>query len=1391
MKNQLNVSTFSSIGNKGLALAAILGILPNTTHAQSGLAAIIPLELSLSAYAAIGTLLVVAVIMFLLFKRRFRIATKELNDLSNELATTRARLTDTSHELEQSKQDHKATNERYSNILFDANVGMFQMDLAGKCTYINTALQQMSGLYPKKALKEGLESAIHPEDREAFKSAWEAFVSTKNPFDLEFRFLGTKGREVHVACQANKILNAKKDVDSYIGWVTDISAQHETHLVQQAETARFEHFFSETIEGFYKLAPETPIALVNDSARMAELIMDSMTLGDCNNTFAAMYGTKPNELLGKAINELKDGCGPFRNNQSIQSFIESGYNSIDVESVRQDSNGNRINLMNGVVGIIEDNKLVGIWGTQRNISHQKREQAEQASQITFLRRILDALPADVHVKDTRCRYLYASKKLADRTGIPQEEWIGKTIFEVMPGTPRDHDQVAIDTMKSGKLNRTERPFEAKNKNGWMETIQIPLVSDEELVEGVIGISLDISERKKKEEEKRNYRGQIEQQLKHTKGELAQSRIDYGKTATTLSETIQKLKVAEAERTNREHEFRQHLAERKQAEESLRRSEQGLLARQQQLEEQLSKRLEELNAETDKRRKWEELISIKEDELVKIEEHAAQLKELYTQETTLREQAETNLETTQDAMQKIQRELNELAANREQELEQLKTGHHNALDAEHQARTKAEKQLAKTTEFMKAAQEQVKRMTEEHADELENEVAERKATAEKLIQSMEELDELRQQFSLRIDEETKSIKQELARKQIREKAMRQHEKDLEERIKELENTVQLKAQEYAKQLQAREGAEVEKNQIEQKMEQLTQRQQELVARETQKLHLNVAEIRLQEVKLRKRAGDLEEANENLETTLRSRNSELERARQELQKAGASLADTQAELKQITTDQSKIVDRETKELQQKLLDFEKIGEDLKLEIESLQDEKRQIESNLDLRNQDLAKAAQEYRKVVDAYKEAQTKIKQITENQDALVARKTAELNTELQRFQRVEKSLLAKETELTDRIAKQQADINTLNENLKTETSKRADAEKALGELQVAFEASQTNADEFVQQQTRELKEQIEQSSMSISSLNQQLIAAEQSIKQRDEGLTDLKEEQKVTAEKLAEVETRLAGIREEHQVELKKSLAEVQEISRMNSNLVDELNDSVQTALNPVVKTTLLLEHSDNVSDDQKRELDKANYNCRSLIDSMNYRTELTHIADGSDEVKAAECDLHQLITEIDNQFCHRAETKKLFFAVSFAQYQAKHNVPKMVATDESKMRKILTILLGYALERTQKGRLGLHATRESSEGNSLNIAFELTYTPENANDKLLSDIFGNEEEGVIDLKYGLTLARQYIGMLGGESKLEYRDAGVTSLTVNFPLKRGGSSEIISTGDTTKQAGAA
>ena len=137
--------------------------------------------------------------------------------------------------------------------------------------------------------------------------------------------------------------------------------------------------------------------------------------------------------------------------------------------------------------------------------------------------------------------------------------------------------------------------------------------------------------------------------------------------------------------------------------------------------------------------------------------------------------------------------------------------------------------------------------------------------------------------------------------------------------------------------------------------------------------------------------------------------------------------------------------------------------------------------------------------------------------------------------------------------------------------------------------------------------------------------------------------------------------------------------------------------------------------------------------------------------------------------------------------------MPKHIIADKDKLQKALSILLGYTVNKTKKGQIGLHATRESSTTETMNISFELVYTPTDKHDKLLGGIFNSDTESKIDIKYGLTLSQRYIKLLGGVTELEFREAGITAMTIRFLFKRSGS-EIIMPKDkdaNEKRAGAA
>ena len=803
----------------------------------------LPDKISMTAFLIISGLLILSILLLFVFWKRFYSKRQALKALSAELDHARQRLTETKKTLETTDQNLKGTTQHYQKILLDAQVGIFLVELDGTTSYINSALEEISGLYPKKALKEGIQCVIHPDDRERFNQEWEAFTKSDTPLITQFRFKRARGgKETHVLCKAAKIFNDHKDTESYMGWITDITPVHEEQHRLEVTTSHYARFINETVESYYQLTPENPIPLCDSSEKMAKAILSNMILTSCNETFAALYESTPAAISGKHIDTLDGGCGPLNNIKAIQQLMEADYVLLDFESIHQNPRGNRVILLNHVIGLVEDNNLVGIWGAQRNISQQKREKEALTSQIQFMHRILDTLPAEVHVKDTRCRYLYANRKLADRTGIPPEDWIGKTIFEIMPDTPRNYDKSAIEVMKSGKPYRSERTYETPEKNGWIESIQIPFISNEGLVEGVVELSTDITDLKGKELD-------------------AQQKI------------LHKLELRDAELKEKQKEFLAKIQERKQIEKELRDNENILISQQKELKKQLAARLAELETETDKRKKWEELILIKEDELRKIEQHANDQNRQFEEEIINHKQTEAQLKTSQAELQNQRKSMETLIGRLKKEITDLLRQKQKELSSESAARKQAESLLKKTKILLQNSQAQTEMLSKQHATELEREITERKAALEKLHRNTVKLEELKQQLSSRIEEETKHLKKELAQKQIREKALRQQENELEDRIKKLKAELQIKDKKYNEQLQAHKKAETLRKQAEEKLAQINLRKDQLVEREVQKQSINIAEIRIGEAKLRKQIGDLQQEKEQLENELKEMRTNL--------------------------------------------------------------------------------------------------------------------------------------------------------------------------------------------------------------------------------------------------------------------------------------------------------------------------------------------------------------------------------------------------------------------------------------------------------------------------------------------------------------------------------------
>ncbi len=131
----------------------------------------------------------------------------------------------------------------------------------------------------------------------------------------------------------------------------------------------------------------------------------------------------------------------------------------------------------------------------------KQAEEELAKERNFLNIVLDNLPLDVYVKDTEGRFILANASTMRQLRVTTpEEYIGKTDFDFMPQSqemPMEYfaDEQKIIQTGEPLLNNEQTGIDPDGVQRWSLTSKLPLHDAEGNITGIVGIGLDIDERK--------------------------------------------------------------------------------------------------------------------------------------------------------------------------------------------------------------------------------------------------------------------------------------------------------------------------------------------------------------------------------------------------------------------------------------------------------------------------------------------------------------------------------------------------------------------------------------------------------------------------------------------------------------------------------------------------------------------------------------------------------------------------------------------------------------------------------------------------------------------------------------------------------------------------------
>ncbi|MBL9213101.1 MAG: SpoIIE family protein phosphatase [Opitutaceae bacterium] len=161
-------------------------------------------------------------------------------------------------------------------------------------------------------------------------------------------------------------------------------------------------------------------------------------------------------------------------------------------------------------------RIVGTFGVTRDVTATKEAEDRLLEERNLLRTIIDHLPSRLYVKDKASRYVLNNKAHLAILGLrSQEEALGRTTLDFFPGE-RGRQALADDRQVLGDgppiINQEKSDFGPEGDVHWSLVTKVPLRDIRQELIGLVGISHDITRRKRAEEELRRRSLEMETDL---------------------------------------------------------------------------------------------------------------------------------------------------------------------------------------------------------------------------------------------------------------------------------------------------------------------------------------------------------------------------------------------------------------------------------------------------------------------------------------------------------------------------------------------------------------------------------------------------------------------------------------------------------------------------------------------------------------------------------------------------------------------------------------------------------------------------------------------------------------------------------------------------------------
>ncbi|MGA2615142.1 MAG: PAS domain S-box protein [Spirochaetia bacterium] len=335
------------------------------------------------------------------------------------------------------------------------------------------------------------ENLIGKTDRDFYPEAMtREFEADERGVIQEGRKLVNKEEPKPVAGKLHWILTTKVPLFDAEGGITGlVGVSRDITSLKEAQEA-----LRQSEERYRSLVENLGVGiLISDESGMITLT---------NPAVGQIFGLPRGASRGKNLKDFLSEKEYARVRSEIASRKQGDRSSYEVTIIRADGETRRVALT-AVSRFNPAGRFMGTFATLQDVTDRRKTEEELSRQRLLVQTLMDGIPDYIYFKDRESRFILNNKAHAKAMGAKDPaEMLGKTDFDYFT---QNHAQKAFDDeqriIRTGQplIDDVEQETWPDRPSTWVTSTKMPLLDQNGEVLGTFGISRDITERRRMEE----------------------------------------------------------------------------------------------------------------------------------------------------------------------------------------------------------------------------------------------------------------------------------------------------------------------------------------------------------------------------------------------------------------------------------------------------------------------------------------------------------------------------------------------------------------------------------------------------------------------------------------------------------------------------------------------------------------------------------------------------------------------------------------------------------------------------------------------------------------------------------------------------------------------------